>query len=183
MKIREGFVSNSSSTSFTFCFKGGTLDRLFELMRKYKSHFNLSYHCYGNDEGYNIHVEDVISSIEQLGVTNGIWGFRIITMVDLLDQQTRHLADCIRYNQEDKDRNKDISWRDHYYEEEITKVKINIQETKKLIKKSFDTAIIIGFGDNSGDVSGGAVGYTMDYEGRMIRINEPDFVVTTEQNR
>jgi len=61
--------------------------------------------------------------------------------------------------------------------------KEKISYVKKLINKGFNTAIMIGFGDNDGEISGGAVGITMDYEGRGIKMNEPDFVIMTEQNR
>ena len=42
MKTRNGFVSNSSSTSFTFVFKGKTFEDFEKLMFKHKELFNIS---------------------------------------------------------------------------------------------------------------------------------------------
>ncbi len=41
MKVRKGFVSNSSSTSFAFITKGNTLEDVYEAMRNYREYFHL----------------------------------------------------------------------------------------------------------------------------------------------
>jgi len=43
MKSRAGFISNSSSTSFTFLLKEGSWDYLYQMIEKYHQHFTLWY--------------------------------------------------------------------------------------------------------------------------------------------
>jgi hypothetical protein len=175
MKIRTGFISNSSSTSFTFCIKGNTIKDLFTLFRKYHKKFDLQY------DDYKINAETIIGSIKALEPTTNTrrrWGgYRLVPMAEVLDDSIKRMESIMGYIQDEK-----IGMMD-YYKEELEDSKEKISYVKKLINKGFNTAIMIGFGDNDGEISGGAVGITMDYEGRGIKMNEPDFVIMTEQNR
>ena len=62
------------------------------------------------------------------------------------------------------------------HQEEIEKLQVSK-------KNGLTSVLVIGFGDNDGDISGPGLGSVMDYDGRSININEKDFVVWTEQNR
>ena len=62
MKIRNGFVSNSSSTAFTFVFKKDTVEDVANLVRKYNQFFELHW-----DE-HSCTAEEVATAIEQAGV-------------------------------------------------------------------------------------------------------------------
>jgi hypothetical protein len=72
---------------------------------------------------------------------------------------------------------------DDWYMQDLLDEASRKSDTEDAIKAGFTKALIINFGDNHGDVCGGDVGNTMDYEGRNIHINKPDLIVTTEQNR
>jgi hypothetical protein len=54
---------------------------------------------------------------------------------------------------------------------------------RKAQERGLNAVIVIGFGDNDGEVSGLDLGIVMDYEGRNISIDAKDLVVFTEQNR
>lgn len=171
MKIRDSFVSNSSSTSFTFIFKGDKIEDLFDLIRKYNQYFDLYFTSYDEKE-LHCTAEDVIRSIEaiksDLGLTS-IYSFH-------QDIKTR-MRDLEKMPKESKDRI--VKWYDTKNQNYIAEESIVEEATKK----EFKSVLIIDFGDNHGNISGGNVGYCMDYEGRDISINKPDLIVMTEQNR
>ena len=68
MKTRNGFVSNSSSTSFTFCYKGDGIKPLTDLiLTKYREQFNRSY-----DE-WSCRAQDVVEAIESCFKSDNEW--------------------------------------------------------------------------------------------------------------
>ncbi len=64
--------------------------------------------------------------------------------------------------------------------QELEKQLIVLQKAQE---RGLNAVIVIGFGDNDGEVSGLDLGIVMDYEGRNISIEAKDLVVFTEQNR
>jgi len=71
MKLRHGFVSNSSSTSFTFIFKGKSVEDLCAILPNYESHFRLRYEMWSfldNDvrEVHRCDVNDIIDSLKSV---------------------------------------------------------------------------------------------------------------------
>ena len=50
-------------------------------------------------------------------------------------------------------------------------------------KQKLNKTLLIGFGDNHGEIRGGDIGYTMDYTGRRTNINNNDLIIFTKQNR
>ena len=186
MKIRNGFVSNSSSTSFTFVFKGDKIDDLSALIWKYRGHFSLSYDASWNDTNDCVetcNAQDVVEAIEKCAKDkNDKWNaVKIVSIDDSINQ----FVDSIKeYDQmiKDKEDKCSMTLRDFYkqYKREAEEV---IDKLNMAKKKGLTSVFVIGFGDNHGQISGGGLGTVMDYEGRDIDIDEKDFVVFTEQNR
>lgn len=178
MKIRNGFVSNSSSTSFTFCFKGEGIGPLTDLiLTKYCEQFSRSY-----DE-WHCNAMDVVEAIEFRSKPDS--DFHKVSC-DSIDKVIADEQANLEYANEDvenakKDKKSCLSMD---YEIEIKQtLEAKIQKLESTKKKGLTTVLRIGFGDNHGEVQGGNLGYAMDYDGRYIDINEDDLVVFTEQNR
>jgi hypothetical protein len=189
MKIKGDFVTNSSSTSFTFLFKGKSILDLFSLMRKYKKHFMLEIpEFYDGDkvEKANINVEDVIDSIED-AITNTnkhyFWNEdEYLKIQDISDVENRiisYLDDSLKEVADDRIKGEKTP---QYVYDTIRQFTKQLDLLEKAKENDFK-ALEIGFGDNHGEVCGGYVGYTMDYAGRSIRIEEEDLIVYTEQDR
>lgn len=188
MKTRAGFVSNSSSTSFTFVHKGEDEQDLCDLMIKWHQYFELSdpYGDYGS-----ISVTDVVSAIERLTFgakdADQEWDkpsvYSIDKRIEELEAQSKEYLE--RYHKEldkeaDEESRYDCSqWLHDYYWRFYEKA----CDLKRLKEKGFTTVHVVEFGDHHGHVSGGAVGNIMDYAGRDINMAKEDFVVFTEQNR
>jgi hypothetical protein len=188
MKIRNGFVSNSSSTSFTFVFKGDNVKDLSEKILKYKSHFNLSFDTswpgYDGTQ-YYCNALDVVEAIENCVVTPKYEDDKV-SVCDI-DEYIGSLVELIKENdreieKEKKEENKRYNLFDLFYSFNQD-LKAKIEKLRGAKKNGLTSVLIIGFGDNNGNISGGDLGYCMDYEGRYISIDEKDFLVLTEQDR
>lgn len=170
MKIRNGFVSNSSSTSFTFCFKGEGYKPLTDLiLTRYDDCFNRSW-----DE-YTCTAYDVTRSIKEACLFGGLKTVSIDNIIYSDKEQIKYLERDIK--------NSKLDYAKGYFLKHIQELKAKIKKLQTIKKKGLTTVLIIGFGDNSGTVCGGDVGMAMDYDGRDIDINEKDLVIFTEQNR
>ena len=171
MKIRNGFVSNSSSTSFTMCFKDSE-EELYEMLKKYAVYFDL---IYPYEQDWKVNIDDVINSIKECLVKNDDYEKIEITSVDdaIVKQE-----ECVEQEKEYVKKHPD-----RYNVENIFEENDKLEKLQTAKKRGLQSVIIIGFGDNSGNVCGGRIGNTMDYEGRHININKEDFIVFTEQNR
>lgn len=169
MKIRNGFVSNSSSTSFTFCFKGKNIKDLTDLiLTKYRDSFKRSY-----DE-YHCNALDVVKAIEEC--------IKECVSIDKVILDTMAILEgTLEYTERHKDK------KDRYFIEMELRLKQElenkIEKLKGIREKGLNSVVIIGFGDNHGDVSGGNIGYAMDYGGRDIDINNDDLVVFAKMDR
>ena len=170
MKIRGGFVSNSSSTSFTFIFKGDKIEDLFNLIKKYNQYFDLYFTDSGEKE-LHCTAEDVIKSMEEIKPNLKIENINSLRLY--IKTRMRDLEITSEKNKDHHD------WYSEYLSDCMDKELL----MEEAAKREFTNALVIDFGDNSGVISGGTVGYCMDYEGRSININKPDLIVTTEQNR
>jgi len=174
MKIRNGFVSNSSSTSFTFCYKGKGIKPLTNLiLTKYSSNFE---RCY--DE-WSCNASDVVKAIENCFEHGNKWDkIKPVHIDKIIEQEEFSLKRVI----EDMEQEKDEYWKQRSIEREQT-LEAKIRKLQSIKEKGLTTVLIVGFGDSHGEVSGGSIGYAMDYDGRCIDINGKDLVVFTEQNR
>lgn len=192
MKMRHGFVSNSSSTSFTFIFNGSTTEDLCKVLKEYAGHFKLRFEMFEGDV-YRCTVDDVIEALKNTVIDNPsdeqreswhtVYPISIEEAIQNVDNEIEDSQkEILRLHDEEVD-GKDNAWlikiyRDGQYED-INK-QILLKEAKS---RGLDRVIIIEFGDNHGHIQGGEIGYAMDYEGRYIRINQDDLVVVTDQCR
>jgi Icc-related predicted phosphoesterase len=182
MKLRQGFVSNSSSTSFTFIFKGKDMEALFNKMIENSAHFDLYSDTYGLTETKHITVNDVIDAVRSNSKGNlGEYDAPIcIKISEAIKKAKKNIKDMQKWEDESIARG---NGHDQYYIDEVFNLTRKLSQLEDLKKKGFKTVAVIGFGDSHGLVSGMDVGSIMDYEGRYIHINKPDFVVYTDQNR
>jgi len=168
MKIRGGFVSNSSSTSFTFVFKEDNIEDCFNILKKYKDYFNL----YDIDTGTSINGDEVIAQMksyidEVYHIDN--------CLVELEEQKQSYF----NIMQEDKKR----GFEDDLFYSLYNDAQMKVEKIKDLKDKGFRSFFSINFGDNHGDISGPPIGSGMDYEGRDIELKEDDVYMFTEQDR
>ena len=179
MKIRTGFVSNSSSTSFTFIFKGNDFEDLYTMMRKYDQYFDL-YNADLFGEPLHCNVEDIIKAIKEKAKIGSEYESNnpmIITPISKLISTSKETIE------QNKKQIEQLEKRNDFWLNLIMDKAMEISDLEDDKKAGFNGAFIIEFGDNHGDICGGDVGNLMDYEGRTISINKPDFIVYTEQNR
>ncbi len=172
MKIRQGFVSNSSSTSFTFMIKGDKMEDVYDLIKKYNQYFDLYYSSW-DDEKMHCTADNVVKAIKEV---KNVKLIRIEKFKKDLEEHRERISKEL-----EKEKSKDYL-NDWYFKDlmDMMEKEITIDDT---VKSGFKNVLIIGFGDNDGEISGDPIGTTMDYEGRCISINKPDFIVFTEQNR
>jgi hypothetical protein len=166
MKVRLGFITNSSSTNHIMMWKGSQYDLKKFLME------NLSVFPTESD-GYNqkyvVEKGEILDAI--LSMINNAMNKEAIK-----EELQNRLERAERWYEEEKER-KD-SWSVDWEKEEL-------EFAKKLLNSAEDKdwMLEVSFGDNEGDFAGGNIGNIMDYEGRLININEDGFSYTTEQNR
>jgi len=162
MKIKQDFVTNSSSTSFTFVFKGTTRNDLFEQLYKNKEEFNLEYDTW-DDRLFKMEVWDIISTI--LGFIkkdkyDRYYKPDIYPVASLVEYIEKEIQDMKKYIQDTDDGNKSMI---SYYDSDINKREKDLKEINRLI----DTGEIfstfeLSFG-NDGVVSGD-LGTVMEME-------------------
>ena len=192
MKARKGFVSNSSSTSFTFAHKGKDIGELYDQIHKYNQYFDLHYYnCYDN-KSLRIGAGDVVDAIQQCDIKERPDYCEPITFTidehikDLkshLERDKKYFQKVVKQMDANPEKAKNLNSCYSYALEQVFEAEKKIEDFEKLKEDRFTTVHVIGFGDNDGDVCGTDVGVVMDYEGRNIYINKHDFYVVTEQNR
>ena len=187
MKIKNDFVTNSSSTNFFFIFKGPRcVKSVVDAVRNHKTDFNLSYEL-DADTTWSCTHEDIINDIEKnikSSLGKNEWNSLKITTID------KEISEVEKYIEDEKqtcdswmkDSPDDKNMKRIYKESirSLEKKKAKLQDAKE---RGFENILNMEWGDNHGHVSGGNTGYAMDYEGRTIRINSDDLIVFTEQNR
>jgi hypothetical protein len=161
MKVRNGFVSNSSSTSFTFCFKTPHVKEALNILSKYEDKFDLAADLFG----YFVKIDgnDVIDCIEE--------NVNSLFSIDDLIFEKRENFDAFK---------DDYDGIGLQIKREISH---QISKLENLKEQGFNYFFSINFGDNEGDIAGGDIGNLMDYEGRHIEIHEEDMIMFTEQDR
>lgn len=187
MKIRSGFVSNSSSTSFTFIFKGNSVEDLCAILPKYASYFDLRHDDF-DDEIHRCNVQDIINALRSVvkdpsQKKEDDWELVFPISIDEknkdIDASEKRWKEYLAEEMKMSPNN----WGDNLILSEMSSIWDERRTLKKAQKRGLDCVIEIGFGDSHGAISGPGLGSTMDYEGRHIRINKDDLIVYTRQNR
>lgn len=163
MKLRLGFVTNSSSTTHIMMWKGDK-GRLKELLDAHQRHFDLRYVDW-EDQSHSVTPDEVAGAILSM--------MEKAQKASAYVRAKRQKSRMFRKMMEKSGGNK-------FLDEDIRKT-----DDKARRAKEFDWVLEVGFGDNHGDFSGKDLGVVMDYEGRRIHIVDADrgFYYTTEQDR
>lgn len=176
MKTRNGFVSNSSSTSFTFIHKGEDLTDLCVLIMRWHQYFDLTYPFDFGDENRPMHITafDVMEAIQTLSLE--------ARSIDAhIEECTGRAERCLEWATQERDV-RQHSMASEYMNSYHEAMQVVI-ELERLKQQGFTTVHVIDFGDNHGDIMGVGVGDIMDYAGRDINMRKDDLVIWTEQNR
>ena len=182
MKIKTDFVTNSSSTSFTFVFEGDKFD-LYKALLKHKEKFDLVFEDY-IDFTHKINVWDVIRAIDSV-IRNSPEDLWILPTARSVDNIITEYKSRKAYFQKSAEIEHPDGTRSIYnrYLEGVERTQTKIDLLNKAKEKGLTKAFVIGFGDNEGEICGGSVGQIMDYEGRNINIDDDDLMILTESNR
>ena len=174
MKCRQGFVSNSSSTSFYFVFKEDNFDNCLKVLEKYGDTFNLSPDSLLDIPKVNS--QEIFDTIKN--EISGVYSidFLISDVQDKIDTLFDHIKDE-RKNEIDGSLNS----LKIFFKQQRNKFKSKIEKLEKLKEDGFKTYFEIDFGDNHGVT--GPVGKAMDYLGSDINLENSEIYVFTEQNR
>ena len=184
MKIKQDFVTNSSSTGFIFIFKGNQRTDLFKQMVKYEDKFKL-FNEYGPGEDY-IDVWDIIKELDPLlsSTKQDPWylpgPLKLNSLLKKIEVELKVNKKTLKEELK-RESEEPINWKSSKYTiEYIKENEEKLVKLKKALKNGLDHYIEVSFGDNDGMIQGGRIGYTMDYEGRNINLNQKDFMVMIE---
>lgn len=185
MKIKADFVTNSSSTSFTFIFEGTKRTDLFKKLVKYESHFSIKYSTW-NKESFDFDVWDLIDNLISLikkGVNDRYYLPDIYPLTKVKEDVERDLKNNKRWLKEESSPKSSInkSTTDYIIRHYKEQIKIKTKDLVTLDKyincgKAF-SAVEITFG-NDGMVTGN-FGDAMETEIKNFK-KEDDFHIIIE---
>jgi len=184
MKIRKGFVTNSSSTNFIFGFKGDTIDDLVKAIQNHPDAFDLIYEGGWKEPiYYKCNADDVTKAIVKVFSKEpekyDFMKLQIRDPSEVIKEEEKSFADNKEWEKEYEKDNPSYHFNDDYIEKMYNKKILYLKE----IAERGMSVLEIEFGDNHGHIEGGDLGMAMDYEGRYIEIFSDDLIVVTEQNR
>jgi hypothetical protein len=163
MKIRLGFITNSSSTNHIIMWKGDKYD-LKKLLIERISIFPTNFSSYKNYQIEKVNVLDAILSMIEAATDKEAM---IKELQERLDWAERWYKNAKNYS----------------YSKDYAKEALIFAKKLVELSKNKDWMLEVSFGDSEGNFKGGDLGYVMDYEGRYINVEEDDFAYKTEQNR
>jgi len=189
MKIRNGFVSNSSSSSFWFAFNGDTTEDLCASIRNHKGLFDLSS---GWDILRRCTADDVINAINSMsgnesindwedpGVSHG----KIYSIDYFIEIEEKAVEDEKKYLENIKEKYADgkDKWIFEWTERGIKEHEDRIAKFNAWKERGIKNSTMISFGDNHGDFMGGNLGYCMDYERDRVEIESDDLCITVRND-
>ena len=173
MKIRNDFITNSSSTNFVFAFKGKHRGDLYRLMKEKYADFFLSMEEELISEptvDLECNVNDIIEAIKSV-----VHKTQVTSLLEYIHGLHKRKIDIIRLI--NKNEHSEYMYR-FVYEIESQIAMLNLAAEYGINK-----VLEVQFGDNHGHIHGTTVSKLMDYEGRNIKILSSDLVVLTEQMR
>jgi len=161
MLIKRDFVTNSSSTSYIFVFRGRELNDLYSVMKDNWRSFEFI------DEIYNVNVYEVIKIINEKDY---------VKVIDINDKIKEIEKNIITYKRLIKDERDKSSIYLEYYKDEIEKDEKLIELLKYKERKGFKSISTCGFSDHNGNLSE----CKMRYE--RIKIDNDKLVVLVTGN-
>jgi hypothetical protein len=186
MKIKQDFVTNSSSTGFIFLFKGNQRTDLFEKMVKYGDKFKL-YNEYHGSGGDYIDVWDLIKELDPIlsSTKEDPWYLPGPTetskLLEKLEDELKHTKETLKEELKNEKENPDKGWKSsNWTKDSLVDIEARLKKVKAAVECGLDHYVEVSFGDNDGMICGGKLGVTMDYSGRDIDLNQRDFKVMVE---
>ena len=168
MKRRNGFVSNSSSTSFFFVFGSKDINHIKNVLNKYKDRFNLSYHMV--DEEISCTGDEVIYEIlRNINNINNIGNFNIDVIIENINKDLERLKSIISDNMHDR----------YWMGITFNKTLYLLNGLKDAKNNGLEYTYVVPFGNEEGDDNVNAL---MDLKSESLNMREDDLYILVENN-